>query len=135
MNLRKNTIALALLFLLSWTDRLRRAPRGRLMTHCLRGRASAGSPKSAIVDFVEQVTDPSGSDFVPVPLRIAVFDMDGTILCERPVHFSMEIALHRLTEAATEQPELQELPLYQAVTQERPTLYSGTLPRRFVDRL
>ena len=41
--------------------------------------------------------------------------MDGTILCERPVHLSMEIALHRLIQAANEHPELREQPLYQAV--------------------
>ena len=79
-------------------------------------RGGAGSPKSTIIAFIERVTDPSGTDFIPIPLRIAVFDMDGTILCERPLYLSLEVALHRLALTAKEHPELRDQPLYQAVT-------------------
>ncbi len=41
-----------------------------------------------LVDYVKKVTG-SGSDAVPEDDRIAVFDMDGTLACERP--FSMEL--------------------------------------------
>lgn len=40
--------------------------------------------KFRIVDFVERVTDDDGDDFVPVEDRIAVFDNDGTLWCEKP---------------------------------------------------
>ena len=36
-----------------------------------------GPSKAAIVDFVERVTDPQSSDYVPEPERIATFDNDG----------------------------------------------------------
>ena len=35
-----------------------------------------------IRDYVSQVTDPDNENFIPVEDRIAVFDMDGTLLCE-----------------------------------------------------
>ncbi len=45
----------------------------------------AGLNKQAILDFVAAVTDPDGSEFVPPAERIAVFDHDGTLACERPL--------------------------------------------------
>ena len=39
----------------------------------------------AIVDFVERVTHEGGADYVPPAERIAVFDNDGTLWCEKPI--------------------------------------------------
>lgn len=33
-------------------------------------------------DYLASVTDPSSPDFIPVKDRVAVFDLDGTLLCE-----------------------------------------------------
>ena len=41
-----------------------------------------------LVDYVENVTDESSKDFIPVEKRVAVFDMDGTIYAELfPTYF------------------------------------------------
>ncbi len=40
--------------------------------------------KQAILDYVAAVTTPGSADFVPQPERLAVFDNDGTFICERP---------------------------------------------------
>lgn len=41
-----------------------------------------------LIDYVESVTDPNSSDFIPVEDRIAVFDMDGTLCSElNPTYF------------------------------------------------
>ncbi len=37
---------------------------------------------SALVGYVEAVTDPDSPDFIPIEDRIAVFDLDGTLMCE-----------------------------------------------------
>lgn len=42
------------------------------------------APRARVMDFVERVTDEDGEDFVPVEDRIAVFDNDGTLWCEKP---------------------------------------------------
>ena len=43
-----------------------------------------GAARTAILDYVERVTTEGGPDFVPPPERIAVFDNDGTLWCEKP---------------------------------------------------
>lgn len=43
----------------------------------------------SIVDFVNSVTCEGTEDYVRVEDRIAVFDMDGTIACERPLSMEM----------------------------------------------
>jgi phosphoserine phosphatase len=42
-------------------------------------------PKKAVIAFVEKITRKDGADFVPVDQRTAVFDMDGTLIPEKPV--------------------------------------------------
>jgi hypothetical protein len=51
-----------------------------------------GAAKRAIVDFVSRVTSEGGSDFVPVPERIATFDNEGTLWAEKPVPFQLLFA-------------------------------------------
>ena len=56
------------------------------------------SARRAIVDFVEKVTREGGPDFVPRPERVAVFDNDGTLWCEKPMPIELGFVLHRLAE-------------------------------------
>jgi phosphoserine phosphatase len=66
-----------------------------------------GAAKDAIVEFVERVcTD--GPDAVAVEERIAVFDNDGTLWCEKPMPIQLDFILRRLVAMATEMPELRE---------------------------
>ncbi|MCO5063915.1 MAG: haloacid dehalogenase-like hydrolase [Rhizobiaceae bacterium] len=62
-------------------------------------------PKAAIIDFVEQVTNPSSSEFVPEAERIAVFDNDGTLWVEQPMYTQLAFALARVKQAADSHPE------------------------------
>lgn len=55
--------------------------------------------KKALVSYVESVTDENSPDFIPVEDRIAVFDMDGTILCETdPYYFDHCLLVYRVLE-------------------------------------
>lgn len=45
-----------------------------------------GQVKNSINDFVARVTAEGGSDFVPAPERVAVFDNDGTLWTEQPFY-------------------------------------------------
>lgn len=54
-----------------------------------------GKSRAAIVDFVKAVSDPSSADFVPVADRIAVFDNDGTLWCEKPYYTQLAFAIDR----------------------------------------
>src|SRR6266480_7525399 len=63
---------------------------------------SAGSAKRAIVEFVERTV----SEAVPVEERVAVFDNDGTLWCEKPMPIQADFILRRLFEMAEADPEL-----------------------------
>ena len=54
--------------------------------------------RQAIVDFVERVTDEGGPGYVPPADRVAVFDNDGTLWCEKPMPIELGFVLHRLAE-------------------------------------
>jgi phosphoglycolate phosphatase-like HAD superfamily hydrolase len=64
-----------------------------------------GPTKSAIVDFVGQVTT-EGSDYVPPQDRIAVFDNDGTLWCEKPAYIQLDFLVRRLAEQVAADPAL-----------------------------
>jgi phosphoserine phosphatase len=59
-----------------------------------------GAAKTAIVEFVERVTTEGGADHVPPAQRIAVFDNDGTLWCEKPMPIELGFILARLAEMA-----------------------------------
>ena len=63
---------------------------------------NAGLAKQAVVDFVERTV----ADDVPVEERIAVFDNDGTLWCEKPMPIQADFILRRLAEMAEADPEL-----------------------------
>jgi phosphoglycolate phosphatase-like HAD superfamily hydrolase len=62
----------------------------------------------AIVDFVARVTDEAGRDYVLPAERVAVFDNDGTLWCEKPMPIQLDFILRRLVAMTQEKPELQE---------------------------
>ena len=66
-----------------------------------------GPTKQAIVDFVARVCG-DGPEAVPVEARVAVFDNDGTLWCEKPMPIQLDFILRRLVAMATAKPELQE---------------------------
>ncbi|MEQ3726340.1 MAG: HAD family hydrolase [Tateyamaria sp.] len=62
--------------------------------------------KTAIISFVERVTDPASPDYVTPADRIATFDNDGTLWAEQPVYFQLIYALDRLKEKAEADPSV-----------------------------
>jgi phosphoglycolate phosphatase-like HAD superfamily hydrolase len=71
--------------------------------------------KSAIVGFVDRVTQQGGSDFVPVDRRIATFDNDGTLWAEQPIYFQFAFAIDRVKALAKQHPEWQDTQPFKAV--------------------
>ena len=64
-----------------------------------------GPTKRAILDFVAQVTREGAETFVPVPERVAVFDHDGTLVCEKPILHGL-FFLDRVRALAQRQPDI-----------------------------
>jgi phosphoglycolate phosphatase-like HAD superfamily hydrolase len=65
-----------------------------------------GSAREAVLDFVARVTGADGSAPVPVEQRVAVFDNDGTLWCEKPMPIQLDFILRRLVEMADADPSL-----------------------------
>jgi phosphoglycolate phosphatase-like HAD superfamily hydrolase len=61
-----------------------------------------------IIDFVDGVSRPGGPDFVPVAERIAVFDNDGTLWCEKPMQIQLDFTIRRLGEQAAADESLRQ---------------------------
>src|SRR5215213_7555473 len=65
-----------------------------------------GAAKDAIVDFVDRTS--TGTDAVALEERVAVFDNDGTLWCEKPMPIQLDFILRRLVEMADARPELRD---------------------------
>src|SRR5215212_9865093 len=59
-----------------------------------------GPAKQPIVTFVARVCGEDGSEPVPVEDRLAVFDNDGTLWCEKPMPIQLDFILRRLAATA-----------------------------------
>ena len=73
-----------------------------------------GDAKSDIVGFVRQVCGDGSTEPVPVAERVAVFDNDGTLWCEKPMPIQLDFILRRLVEMAEADPELRTRQPWQA---------------------
>ncbi|WP_231639642.1 HAD family hydrolase [Mycobacterium sp. Marseille-P9652] len=67
-----------------------------------------GPAKSAIIDFVDRVTHERSADFVAPDARVAVFDNDGTLWCEKPFYIQLDFLVRRFAEQAHADPSLRE---------------------------
>jgi phosphoglycolate phosphatase-like HAD superfamily hydrolase len=64
--------------------------------------------RATIVDFVARVTDADGPDFVEPAARVAVFDNDGTLWCEKPMPIQLDFTVRRLAEMVKDDPALRQ---------------------------
>jgi phosphoserine phosphatase len=65
-----------------------------------------GATRAAILDYLARITTDGGPDHVPASERIAVFDNDGTLWCEKPAYVQAFFVLERLHAQAAADPEL-----------------------------
>jgi phosphoserine phosphatase len=64
--------------------------------------------KRAVLDFVVSVCDASGPAYVPPAERVAVFDNDGTLWCEKPLYVQLDYLLRTMAAFAEADPSLHE---------------------------
>ena len=85
-----------------------------------------GAARAAIMEFVRSVTEP-GASFVPPPGRVAVFDNDGTLWCEKPMYPQADFLLRRWKEMARAHPGLAKKQPWKAVTEGDQAWLAGML--------
>ncbi len=64
-----------------------------------------GATKTAIIEFVQDVTKKGGPDYVQPQERIATFDNDGTMWVEYPMYTQVLFIFDRVKELAPQHPE------------------------------
>ena len=64
--------------------------------------------RQAIVEFVQRVTREGGADYLPPAERVAVFDNDGTLWCEKPMPIELGFVFARLAEMADKDGSLRD---------------------------
>jgi len=74
-----------------------------------------GAARTAILEYIERTTSADGPEHVPVEERVAVFDNDGTLWCERPTYLQASFIVDRLREQAAVDPGLAEEPVVAAL--------------------
>ncbi len=85
-----------------------------------------GETKSAIINFVKEVTDTNSPNFVEVADRIATFDNDGNLWSEQPMYFQLFFAMDRVKQLAPEHPKWATQQPFKAVLEDDiPTLLSS----------
>lgn len=89
-----------------------------------------GPTKSAIVDFVERVTA-EGPDYVAPEARVAVFDNDGTLWCEKPMYIQLDFIIRRLAERAAVDESLAGQQPYQAAVSNDLQWFGGAITKHY----
>jgi phosphoglycolate phosphatase-like HAD superfamily hydrolase len=85
-----------------------------------------GPTKSAIVDFVERAVTEIEPDS-----RVAVFDNDGTLWCEKPMYIQLDFLIRRFTEQANADPSLQERQPYKAAAEGDLTWFGEAMTKHY----
>lgn len=94
-----------------------------------------GKTRQTIVDFVTAVSDKTSPSFVPAAERIAVFDNDGTLWCEKPAYIQLFFAIHRLQAMAQADPSLLQKPAFKAAADNDMAYFAGLYPDKMQDLL
>ena len=55
-----------------------------------------GEVRNTLLDYIHGVSTPGSKDFIPSKDRVAVFDLDGTLMSEKPFPFVFEITIQYL---------------------------------------
>lgn len=90
---------------------------------------SQGEAKNHIICFVKKVTNPSSRSYVLPKNRIAVFDNDGTLMCEKPLSVPEAFIFNSVTTLAGKNPAFRNRQPFKAVC-ERDRKYLEKLSNR-----
>jgi phosphoglycolate phosphatase-like HAD superfamily hydrolase len=85
-----------------------------------------GPTKSAIVDFVDHAV----AEIEPVS-RVAVFDNDGTLWCEKPMYIQLDFLIRRFAEQAKADPALAAKQPYKAAAEGDLTWFGDAVTKHY----
>ena len=87
--------------------------------------------KRTILRFVASVIDESSPHYVPPAERIAVFDNDGTLWCEKPMYIQLDFILRKLAARAESDPSLRSHQPWQAAWEKDFAWLGGAITQHY----
>jgi phosphoglycolate phosphatase-like HAD superfamily hydrolase len=90
-----------------------------------------GPTKQAILAFVTRVTTEGGPDYVAPEERVAVFDNDGTLWCEKPLPIQADFLLRRVGEMVKADPSLRDKQPWKAVAEGDHAWLGGAINKHY----
>ena len=87
--------------------------------------------KQTILRFVASVIDESSPHYVPPAERIAVFDNDGTLWCEKPMYIQLDFILRKLAAHAESDPSLRSRQPWQAAWEKDFAWLGGAITKHY----
>lgn len=90
-----------------------------------------GITKEKIFNFVGSATDPNQTSFVPAEDRIAVFDNDGTLWCEKPMYIQFDYLLRKLAVQVESEPSLRSQQPWKAVSEKDYDWLGGAVTKHY----
>jgi phosphoserine phosphatase len=87
--------------------------------------------RQKILDYVSGVTEANSPNFVPPSERIAVFDNDGTLWCEKPMYIQLDYILRKLKAQAEEDPQLRGKQPWKAAWEQDLGWLGGTVTKHY----
>lgn len=91
-----------------------------------------GNAKKQLVDYVKRITDPKSPSYIEPEDRVAVLDLDGTLMVEEPVNFQRSMAVKRLKELAHENNHLRNMQPYKSAWEDDGDYYNNKTNHSFV---
>lgn len=92
-----------------------------------------GPAKKAITDFVSRVTTFGSSDYRLPEDRVAVFDNDGTLWCEKPLPIQANFLLGKLGEMVKQDISLRTKQPWKAIVEKDHAWLAGAIEKHYKD--
>jgi len=83
------------------------------------------------MDFVAAVTTHGSPTFIPAAERIATFDNDGTLWCEKPMYIQLDYMLRQLAAQAEIKPALREQQPWKAASEQDFGWLGGAITKHY----
>jgi phosphoserine phosphatase len=87
--------------------------------------------KQRILQFVATVTDPDDPGYVPPAERVATFDNDGTLWCEKPMYIQLDHLLRKLAAQAESDPSLRSQQPWKAAWEKEFDWLGGAITKHY----
>lgn len=90
-----------------------------------------GESKSSILHFLSTITKVGSKNYVPPEERVAVFDNDGTLWCEKPLPIQADFLLRKIGLMAQQNPSLKNKQPWKAVSEKNYDWLSDVIKKHY----